>query len=209
MMMTHYMGLLGMSPWHLILIMAVPMLVAEALIATEFFSLFYRYKTDSAWKRWNKGLGIFLVLYYIVLTLYILIAVLPTIHQWYGWLDYGSIGALILAVLPLIALLGLELNLWGKRKSEQEKLRVHVILLVIYLIIGHLAMIFGMANPGWTGEQTDMPMQHNGMMQQAPMNPDQMNHGTTDHSHMQDQHQTQHNTTPSDMDHSSMPNGNE
>ena len=44
--MTHYMELLAANqPWNLIIYMLIPVALAEALVATEFFVVFKRAKT--------------------------------------------------------------------------------------------------------------------------------------------------------------------
>ena len=58
--MTHYMELLATNqPWNLIFFMAIPVVLAESLVATEFFVV-YRKASTGALRTWNKWLGIVL-----------------------------------------------------------------------------------------------------------------------------------------------------
>jgi hypothetical protein len=41
----------------------------------------------------------------------------------------------------------LDMGLVAKRKSPEEKMKLHFIWLTVFLIVAHLAMIFGMINP--------------------------------------------------------------
>ena len=59
--MTHYMELLATNqPWNLIIYMVIPVVLAEALVATEFFTVFLRGAKDTAWRKWYKWIGIVL-----------------------------------------------------------------------------------------------------------------------------------------------------
>ena len=59
MIMTNYMDLLAANqPWNLILFMVLPVTMAEALVATEFYTMYIKDKADSCWKQWNHWLGI-------------------------------------------------------------------------------------------------------------------------------------------------------
>ena len=62
----------------------------------------------------------------------------------------------------------LELNLIYKNASQKAKLKLHFCLLIFFLIVGHVAMIFGMVDPtitGYKAENGAMDMQMN-----MPMN---------------------------------------
>ena len=51
-------------------------------------------------------------------------------------------------VFPLVGMALLEMGLSGKGKNALEKMKLHFILLTIFLIVAHVAMIFGMVDPG-------------------------------------------------------------
>ncbi len=151
MVMTHYMELLASNaPWNLILFMVIPMGVGELLVATEFFNLFYG-GANSSWKSWNRNLGIFLGVYYLLAVAYIVAQVIPSIDEWRTWIDFTAVYAYVLAVIPIFMVTLMEFNVFGKEKTDREKTKLHATLLVVYLIIGHLAMIFGMTSPALAG----------------------------------------------------------
>ena len=51
MVMTHYMELLSLhQPWNLIIFMLVPMVLAETILASGIFTLFYK---DGRSQRWQ------------------------------------------------------------------------------------------------------------------------------------------------------------
>ncbi|MCF0156328.1 MAG: hypothetical protein HUJ85_04540 [Veillonella sp.] len=202
MVMTHYMQLLAQNaPWNLIWFMVIPMGVGEILVATEFFNLFYGMKNET-WKKWNKGLSIFLAAYYLMVTVYVAFFLVPMIDEWRTWIDIVAIWAYIVAVFPIFGILLMELGFLGKGLDERMKAKKHAIYLVVFLILGHVAMIFGMTPPTLAGYQPKAPMQMNGMQmngQETPMNHEQMpmtdqemkdmhhdmmDHGNMDHSPM-------------------------
>jgi hypothetical protein len=58
----------------------------------------------------------------------------------------------------------LEFGLIKKGKSPEEKLKTHAIFVAVFLIVAHIAMIFGMLNPsilGW--KQPEILQQNMGM----------------------------------------------
>lgn len=162
--MTHYMELLAVNqPWNLIMYMVIPVTLAEALVATEFFTVFLRGSHAGAWKTWNKSLGILLGFYFLGVFLYLSTNVVPQI-EWRGLADILAVGAYLSGVIPLLSIALLELGLIGKNKSESEKMKLHFILLTVFLVVAHVAMIFGMVDPtlmGWNPNAQSMPhMQH-------------------------------------------------
>ena len=47
----------GQPAWNLILFMVIPVVLAESLVATEFYTTYYNGKA-AGWKAWNHRLGI-------------------------------------------------------------------------------------------------------------------------------------------------------
>ena len=81
MQMTHYMQLLATNqPWNLIIFMAIPVILAEALTATEFLVLFKKEYHDLL-RPVNKIIGIVLGIYFTGVFVYLITNVYPTI-QW-------------------------------------------------------------------------------------------------------------------------------
>jgi len=170
MIMTHYMELLAANqPWNLIMYMAIPVILAEALTATEFVIVFFRGSNAGGWKIWNRWIGIVLGFYFLGVFFYLITSVVPNI-QWRGLADIIAVGAYLLCVIPLFAITLLELGVIGKNKSEDAKMKLHFFILIGFLVVTHIAMIFGMLDPtvmGWNPNADVGNMQH--MQHMQPM----------------------------------------
>ncbi|CVK18135.1 MULTISPECIES: DUF6803 family protein [Sporomusa] len=161
--MTHYMELLAVNqPWNLIIYMVIPVALAEALVATEFFVVFNRGKAGGVLRTINKYIGIVLGFYFLGIFLNLMITAVPGM-PWRGPADILAVGAYLSGVVPLMGIALLELGVIFKGKTESEKLKLHFILLTVFLVVAHIAMIFGMVDPtvmGWNPDGAP-PMQHN------------------------------------------------
>lgn len=156
MVMTHYMELLAANqPWNLIFFMVIPVVLAEALVAAEFF-IMYRGNKDSAWQNLSKFLGILAGVYFTGIFAYLAVDVVPTI-QWRGYADVIAVGAYMLGVIPLAGIALLELGFTGRGLDKMQKLHRHFMLLIGFLVVSHVAMVFGMVDPSITGWQNDTP----------------------------------------------------
>lgn len=159
MIMTNYMALIAANqPWNLIMFMAIPMGTAELLVMTEFFTLYYGAGKNLAWRAWNRWLGMLLGIYYLGIIIYLLTTIVPTL-EWKGIIDVIAVWGYILGVIPMFGITLTEWNIIGKGLNERKKSKLHAILLVIFLILGHIAMIFGMLNPE-LGGYTPPAQQH-------------------------------------------------
>ena len=89
-----------------------------------------------------------------------------------------------------------ELGIIFKSSDSTAKIKKHIVLMILFVLFTHLAMVFGMADPQLAGyvppKQNNMQMQMNGNM---PMDHSQMNH---------DQMNDQMNNNNGQMDHSKM-----
>lgn len=148
--MTHYMELLAtIQPWHLILFMAIPVICAETLAITEFIILFTRDLTGTA-KRISKITGIFAGVYFTGIFIYLLVnAVIPLTAGggWRGPFDVIAVGFYLSGVIPFVGLLLIDTGIIARKKQEVEKLKLHAVFVSIFLVVAHVAMIFGMLNP--------------------------------------------------------------
>lgn len=163
MVMTHYMELLAVNqPWNLIMYMVIPVGLAEALVATEFFTVFLRGSNAGGWRTLNRWIGIILGFYFLGVFLQLMTGVIPNI-EWRGTADMIAVGAYLTGVIPLFSISLLELDVIGKHKSADEKMKLHFILLTVFLVVSHVAMIFGMVDPtimGWNSNAASEYMQH-------------------------------------------------
>ena len=209
MVMTHYMELLSLhAPWFLILFMLVPMVLAETILASGAFSLLYKDSRSEKWDSLSHVCGLILGVFFIVATVYIVTSYVPTI-QWRGPIDYISIWAYVLGVIPAVLILLQELGIIFKSSDSTAKIKKHIVLMILFVLFTHLAMVFGMADPQLAGyvppKQNNMQMQMNGNMpmDHSQMNHDQMNNdkGQMDHSQM---NHDQMNNNNGQMDHSKM-----
>ncbi|AKS38819.1 permease [Anoxybacillus gonensis] len=150
MSMTHYMELLAVNqPWNLILFMAIPVILAETVAITELAILFTR-RFDGNIRKVNKICSIIGGIYFLFVFIYLFItAVIPlTMNgEWRGWIDVIAVTFYLLGVIPLFGLTLLDLHVIGRNWSEEQKLKVHAIFVGIFLIVAHIAMIFGMLDP--------------------------------------------------------------
>lgn len=209
MVMTHYMELLSLhEPWFLILFMLVPMVLAETILASGAFSLLYKDSRSEKWDSLSHVCGLILGVFFIVATVYIVTSYVPTI-QWRGPIDYISIWAYVLGVIPAALILLQELGLIFKGLDATAKIKKHIILMILFVLFTHLAMVFGMADPqlaGYVSPKQNMQMQMNGNMpmDHSQMNHDQMNNdkGQMDHSQMN--HDQMNGQMNGQMDHSKM-----
>lgn len=143
---THYMELLMTNqPWNLIFFMAIPVILVELLVASEFFVTFNRLY-EGKLRTFNKYLGTFLGFYFLGIFLYLTTTVVPTI-EWRGIIDILSVGLYLSGVVFLFGISLLELGILGRRFTRENKMKTHFILLIGFLVVAHFAMIFGMASP--------------------------------------------------------------
>lgn len=150
MSMTHYMGLLAANqPWNLIIFMAIPVICAETIAITELVILFTR-NLNGTLRKVNKAVSIFAGIYFTGIFFYLLVtAYIPlTVHgQWNGWVDVVAVTFYLLGIVPLLGIALVEMGLIGRYKSEEEKLKTHAFFVGMFLVVSHVAMIFGMVDP--------------------------------------------------------------
>ena len=188
MVMTHYMELLSLhSPWFLILFMLVPMVLAETILASGAFSLLYKDHRSEKWDSLSHICGIILGVFFIIATVYIVTSYIPTI-QWRGPIDMVSIWAYVLGVIPAVLILLQELGIIFKNQDSTSKIKNHIVLMILFVLFTHLAMVFGMADPklaGYVPTQQEMQMHDNMQMDMnMPMDHSQMNHDPMNHDQM-------------------------
>lgn len=148
--MTHYMELLASNqPWNLITYMAIPVVLAETIAITELYLLFTR-KNDGAVKTLSSWSGIIAGFYFLGIFINLFFtAVIPLTQSggWRGMFDIIAVLFYLLGVIPLMGIALLEINIIKKNASTQEKQKLHAIFVAVFLVVAHVAMIFGMLNP--------------------------------------------------------------
>jgi hypothetical protein len=148
--MTHYMELLASNqPWNLLIFMAVPVICAETLAITELIILFTR-NMEGAARKISRITGIFAGIYFLGVFVYLLFtAVIPLTATggWRGAADTIAVGFYLSGVIPFLGITMLEFGWIGRNRDERGKLKLHAIFIGIFLVVAHIAMIFGMLNP--------------------------------------------------------------
>lgn len=148
--MTHYMELLATNqPWNLIIFMAIPVIFAEYIAVTELFILLGRGENKQL-RNWNKIAGIIIGIYFTGVFFYLLFnAVIPltTSGGWRGIADVIAVGFYLLGIVPLGGLALMGVGVIGKTGDDQTQLKLHATLVAMFLVVAHVAMIFGMLNP--------------------------------------------------------------
>ena len=148
--MTHYMELLSVNqPWNLLIFMATPIVLAETIAVTELYILYTRdYKGPV--RALNRFCSIVVGLYFTGVFLYLLTnAVVPITAggAWRGPGDMIAVGFYLLGIVPLLGLTLVDLNVIGRERTLHGKMAIHAWFVALFLIVGHIAMIFGMLDP--------------------------------------------------------------
>lgn len=166
MSMTHYMELLAANqPWNLILFMAIPVILAETVAITELFILFAR-PAGGALVAINRTASIAGGLYFCGVFVYLMLtAVIPLTagDAWRGPADVIAVGAYLCGVVPLLGMALLDLRIVGDALDANARLKRHALMVAIFLVVAHVAMIFGMLDPAVL-TANDAMMDHTHMM---------------------------------------------
>lgn len=175
---THYMDLLMQnSPWNLILFMAIPVVLAETIAITELLIPLLSQRAGLT-KKVNRVCGVLAGIAFIGIILYLFPAVvlpLASNGDFRTWVDAVAIFSYLLAGIPMILLALLNLKLILKRSDPKKRHIVRISLLAAFLVLSHIAMIFGMVDPSIAGYQPEK--------QSVEMNHSMPDHSVHDHSH--------------------------
>ena len=98
----------------------------------------------------NRWAGILAGFYFAGVFIYLLVnAVIPITQQgaWRGIGDFIAVSFYLLGVVPLMGIALMELGVIGKKSDEQGKMKLHAAFVGLFLVVAHVAMIFGMLNP--------------------------------------------------------------
>lgn len=161
MSMTHYMGLLSVrQPWNLLLFMALPVILAETLAITELVILPNPHTTGTArtLSRWAGLIGVPVWVFITVHLVVHAVAPLSVDGGWRGPADIVAVLAYLLGSLPMLGIGLVEAGLIGHGTAEVD--RLHVVLVATFLVVSHVAMIFGMLDPTVLGWKDPSSMGH-------------------------------------------------
>lgn len=166
MSMTHYMQLLADNqPWNLLIFMAGPVILAETIAICELYLLYTR-RLDGAVKALSRIAGIIAGLYFAGIFVYLTInAVIPLTvgGGWRGPADIIAVGSYLAGVVPLGGIALLDFGLLWSGRDPFARLGLHAMFVGIFLVVAHIAMIFGMLDPTLLQGSAGMDMSAPGM----------------------------------------------
>lgn len=148
MYMTHYMELLS-STSNLLIFMALPVVLAETAAITELIILHSK-KTNPIVKSINQYSCFLAAIVFVLIDLYMLKEVVMPLTSnsgWYGLIDQIAVIFFILGGLVMIALGIFSINAFSAIYGERVHRGIRIGLLSAFLVISHIAMIAGMADP--------------------------------------------------------------
>ena len=153
MSMTHYMELLAVhQPRNLLVFMALPVVLAETLAITELAILFRRGAVPSWVRTTSRVAGLLAGPVMLAIFLHLMLnAVVPLTLAggWRGPADVVAVGFYLSGVVPLVGITLVELGLIGR--DAASALKWHATFIAIFLVVAHIAMIFGMLDPAVLG----------------------------------------------------------
>lgn len=151
--MTHYMELLAVhQPRNLLIFMAAPVILAETLAITELAILFLRAGVPSWVRTISRAAGLLAGPVMLAIFLHLLLnAVIPLTlgGGWRGQADLIAVGFYLSGVVPLVSITLVELGVICTNAASA--LKWHATFIAIFLVVAHVAMIFGMLDPSVLG----------------------------------------------------------
>ncbi len=149
--MTHYMELLAVhQPRNLIVFMAIPVILAETLAISELAILFRRAATPAWVRTTSRVAGLLAGPVMVAIFLHLVVnAVVPltVTGGWRGPADVIAVLFYLSGVIPLVGITLVELGLVGTGSA----LKWHATFIAVFLVVAHVAMIFGMLDPSMLG----------------------------------------------------------
>lgn len=67
--------------------------------------------------------------------------------EWRGLSDMIAVGAYLLGVIPLAGIALIDSRLVLRTSTEDVRLKSHVLMVAVFLVVAYVAMIFGMLTP--------------------------------------------------------------
>lgn len=153
--MTHYMELLAVhQPRNLIIFMAVPVVLAETLAITELAILLRRAATPAWVRATSRVAGLLAGPVMLAIFLHLMVnavAPLTAAGAWRGPADVIAVLFYLSGAIPFVGITLVELGLIGS--DAAGSLKWHATFIAIFLVVAHVAMIFGMLDPALLGYQ--------------------------------------------------------
>jgi len=67
--------------------------------------------------------------------------------EWKGWIDVVAVTFYLLGIVPLLGMALLDMGIIYKNRTDEQKLKIHSFFVGMFLVVAHVAMIFGMVDP--------------------------------------------------------------
>ncbi|HOV03692.1 MAG TPA: permease [Kaistiaceae bacterium] len=161
--MTHYMELLAVNqPWNLLAFMAIPVILAETVAITELWLLYYR-NYEGPVRTVNRAASILGGIYFTGVFVYLLFnAVMPLTMggEWRGPADVIAVLSYLAGVVPLAGIALIDLGVIARDRDAHGKMGLHAAFVALFLVVAHVAMIFGMMDPTILGAAPAGHMTH-------------------------------------------------
>lgn len=172
MSMTHYMELLMLNaPWNLLIFMALPVVLAETIAITSLLFLTEK-QPHPIVGQLNRISGILAGIVFLVIDAYLIVNAVIPLHRdngWRGWIDLLAVYCFIAAGIPMIGIALLRLNILHRAADSFRKTRIHALYVIAFLVLSHLSMIAGMADPTLGGYiPSETPAGHHAEMHHHP-----------------------------------------
>ncbi len=152
--MTHYMELLSVhQPRNLIIFMAIPVVLAETLAITELAILFLRGATPAWVRTTSRVAGLLAGPIMVAIFLHLVVNAVVPLTLGEGWRGPADVIAVLFYLSGVIPFAGITLVELGVIGTDGSALKLHATLIAVFLIVAHVAMIFGMLNPTVLGYQ--------------------------------------------------------
>ncbi|MCG2804532.1 DUF6803 family protein [Propionicimonas sp.] len=153
--MTHYMELLAVhQPRNLLIFMAIPVVLVETLAIAELAILFQRAASPDWVRATSRVAGLLAGPVMVAIFLHLMVnAVIPLTVSggWRGPADVIAVLFYLSGVVPFVGITLVELGVLGT--GEIDALKLHATFIAIFLVVAHVAMIFGMLDPAVLGFQ--------------------------------------------------------
>lgn len=143
------------SPWNLLLFMALPVVFAETATITELWAPHAKSEISKVrLQATNRVCGILGGIVFLFIDIYLIATVfipLAQAHEFRTWIDVVAIASYLLSGIPMMLLALLNTKVLWRKATEQKKAKANIVLLASFLVLSHIAMIFGMVDPGIAG----------------------------------------------------------
>ena len=115
-------------------------------------------KRSNQVKKINRICGVLGGIAFAIIAIYFIpniVVPLASNGEFRTWVDAVAIGSYVIAAVPMILLALLNVRALWRKASEAQRSLVRILLLAAFLVFSHIAMIFGMVDPGIAGYSPD------------------------------------------------------